>query len=330
MPKYSRLSFEERVRIEIYRSEGQSICEISRKLKRNKATISRELARFPFTYRAKKAEAQTIYFQRHRRKWQSKIENNPRLEREVVSHLRKRWSPEQISLYLKREFANDKSMQASHETIYTYIYVLSRGQLKKQLISYLRQKKKTRRREKPSVRRTSRDPDMISIEERPKHVEDRALPGDWEGDLIIGKGHKSAVGTLVERKTRSLILIPLGSDYRAETVRKAFERALKTLPRHMRQSLTYDRGSEMSQHKLFAKNAKMKVYFCHPASPWERGTCENTNGLIRDYFPKGTDFSQISRKEIKRVQDQLNERPRKTLGFRTPKEAFNEEILALR
>jgi IS30 family transposase len=331
MRKYARLSFEERVKIETYFWEGFSQSEIARKLERNKSTISRELWRFQSGYMAYRGERQARYFQRTRRRWQTKIDKNQRLKNEVYSCLRKRWSPEQISLYLKRTYTKDHTMQVSHETIYTYIYALSRGELKNELINLLRQKKKARKR----VKRKSRKPtqkvlDMISIDERPKHVAQRCVPGDWEGDLLIGKNHGSALGTLVERKTRAVFLVRLGKGYSPSKVRRAFERTMKTIPEQMRVSLTYDRGIEMGEHKLFTKNTKMKVYFCDPASPWQRGTCENTNGLIRDYFPKGTDFSRISKKELERVQDQLNERPRKTLGFKTPKEVFNEEVLLLR
>lgn len=205
--------------------------------------------------------------------------------------------------------------------------MLPRGELKKELTKYLRQKKKSRYRRKGIYDKRGTIPEMISIEERPKEVEDRAIAGHWEGDLILGKRHQSAIGTIVERKTRTVIMVPLKS--RAmEDVRKAFEKELKSLPRQMKKTLTYDQGKEMSEHKLFTKNSKMKVYFCHPASPWERGTCENTNMLIRGFFPKGTDFSKVSRKELKQVQRWLNERPRMTLNWRKPLEVFNEEILS--
>lgn len=167
---------------------------------------------------------------------------------------------------------------------------------------------------------------MISIEERPKEVEDRSVAGHWEGDLIMGKGHRSAIGSIVERKTRTVILVKLKAKD-ATSVRKAFEKELKSLPKQMKKTMTYDQGHEMAEHKLFTKNTKMKVFFCHPASPWERGTNENTNMLIRDYFPKGTDFSKISKKELKRVQYELNERPRKTLNWKSPLDVFENEVL---
>ena len=193
--------------------------------------------------------------------------------------------------------------------------------MKKELSSYLRQKKLVRNYYKRKAHQREFE-DMISIEERPASVAMRTVPGHWEGDLIIGKEQKSAIGSIVERTTRFLILVPLkGRD--AETVRKAFSRELKQLPKQVRLSLTYDQGSEMSQHKLFTKATKMKVYFAHPHSPWERGTNENTNMLIRDFFPKGTDFSQVPRYRIKKVQAMLNERPRKVLNWENPANVFN-------
>ena len=212
-------------------------------------------------------------------------------------------------------------MQVSHESIYTYIYILPRGELRKELISYLRQGRRGRQRRKRDTDERGKIPNMVSIHERPKEVEGRTVPGHWESDLIIGKANASAVGTLVERTTRTTILVPLKAKD-AETVRKSFARVVKRLPKEVFRSLTHDRGSEMYEHELFTKNTEVQVYFADPQSPWQRGTNENTNGLIRDFFPKGTDFSTISTREIKRVQRLLNERPRKILNWRTPKEAF--------
>jgi IS30 family transposase len=227
---------------------------------------------------------------------------------------------------LRKKYAEKPTMQISHESIYTYIYLLPRGELKKELIGYLRQKKKSRYPRKGSNDKRGKIPEMISIEERPAEVADRSVAGHWEGDLILGKGHKSAIGTIVERKTRTVILVKLKAKD-ATSVRKAFERELLSLPKQMRKTMTYDQGHEMSEHKLFTKNTKIKVYFCHPASPWERGTNENTNMLIRDYYPKGTDFNTISKKELKRVQYELNERIRKTLDWESPLDVFQREIL---
>lgn len=326
---YHRLSQLDRIKIEFYRSEGFSISTIAYKLKRSKSTISRELARFLDGRRYRSETAQDLALLNEQRRIKRKKLDNPKLFNEVRECLKKRWSPEQISMALKLKFPNDETMQISHESIYTYIYVLPRGELRSEMMSGLRQEKAVRtKRSKLSHKRRGRIIDMISIEERPKDVANRSLAGDWEGDLIMGKDHKSAIGTLVERKTRLVFLVQL-KDKKATDVRKAFEKTLKKLPSQVLTSLTYDQGNEMSEHKLFEKNTKMKVYFCHPSSPWERGTCENTNGLIRDYFPKGTDFSTINKKELLRVQNELNERPRKTLKFRTPKEVFNEEILKI-
>jgi IS30 family transposase len=212
-------------------------------------------------------------------------------------------------------------MQVSHESIYTYIYILPRGELRKELISYLRQGRKGRQRRKRDTDERGKIPNIVSIHERPKEVESRTVPGHWESDLIIGKANASAIGTLVERTTRTTILVPLKAKD-AQTVRKSFARVVKRLPREVFRSLTHDRGSEMYEHQLFTKDTEVQVYFADPQSPWRRGTNENTNGLIRDFFPKGIDFSLVSTREIKRVQRLLNERPRKVLGWKTPKESF--------
>jgi transposase, IS30 family len=215
-------------------------------------------------------------------------------------------------------------MRVSSEAIYSYLYVLPRGELKQVLLSCLR-----RRHKRWHKRSVDRGPSprkiegMISIEERPKEVEERTVPGHWEGDLLIGRNRQSALGTLVERTTRTTLLIKL-KRRDALTVRKAFARKAKRLPSEMKLSMTYDQGREMAQHRLFTKETRMKVYFAHPASPWERGTNENTNGLIRDFFPKGTDFNKVPLREIKHVQHLLNGRPRNVLNWDTPYEAFQK------
>ena len=232
-----------------------------------------------------------------------------------------RRSPEQIAQYLKRRYPHDMEQQVSHETIYTYIYVLPRGALRKELISYLRQGRNGRQRRKRDTDERGKIPHMVSIHERPKEVASRTVPGHWESDLIIGKDHASAIGTLVERTTRTTILVPLRAKD-AVTVRKAFARTVKRLPKEVWRSITHDRGSEMAQHELFTKETAVQVYFADPYSPWQRGTNENTNGLIRQFFPKGTDFTKVTTKELKHVQKLLNERPREVLGWQTPKETF--------
>jgi len=324
---YTRLSSEEREEISRCLAQGQSFGQIGKKLDRKTSTISRELSRLrynPRSYRATFAGEIAVKRRNHRVKIPPKLVRNKRLRTYVITHLKLHWSPEQIAARLKIEYPNDMNMRASHETIYTYVYCLARGELKKELIATLKQQRTSRERPrgKNSRARYSPIPDLVSIEERPKAVEDRIVPGHWEGDLIIGKGGQSAIGTLVERTTRALILVPLKSK-QADHVAQAFAHELRKLPEQMKLTLTYDRGSEMARHMLFTKATTMKVYFADPHSPWQRGTNENTNGLIRQFFPKGTDLPS-SRKEIKRVQDLLNGRPRKVLEYRTPYEAFSK------
>jgi transposase, IS30 family len=221
------------------------------------------------------------------------------------------------------------TMRISHEAIYQYIYVLPRGNLRKELLSCLRQERKYRRRKRTNTAKEDdmrgRIADMLSIEERPKEVADRTIPGHWEGDLILGKYKRSALGTLVERTTRTVILVPLKAKD-AVSVRKAYVKALRSLPKELTKTLTYDQGKEMSQHKRFTVDTDITVYFAHPGSPWERGTNENTNGLVRQYFPKGTDFSKIPVKRIKHVESELNDRPRKVLHWKKPNEVFYQLV----
>lgn len=325
MKTYKRLTFEERVKIESYFNIGWTIIRISDKLSRSKSTISREISRYPFSYSANKAQVQCDKNSRLHN-YTRRLDVNDRLFNLLYRFLKKRWSPQQISVYLKMEYGDQPDMQLSYESIYTYIYLLPKGELKRELISYLRQKKKSRYRRKGANDKRGKIPEMISIEERPAAVEKRSIAGHWEGDLIMGKGHKSAIGTIVERKTKTVLLVKLKAKD-ARTVRKSFERKLRTLPQQMTKSMTYDQGVEMSEHMLFTKHTKIKVYFCHPASPWERGTNENTNMLIRDYFPKGTDFNKVPAKELLRVQNELNERIRKGLEWKSPKDVFKKEIL---
>lgn len=329
MKDYLRLSPYERERIYRGIQKGHSYRSIAIELSRSVSTICREVNRNLHKYNIPE-HGYSVFAAQHfadyraasRRKGKCKLHKEPKLFNLVKSKLRDRWSPEQISRYLREKFKDDPSMQLSHESIYTYVYVLSRGNLRDELIKYLRQSRPERR-PKGSSKRRPRMLDMISIEERPKDVEDRTIPGHWEGDLIIGKGHKSALGTLVERTTRYTILVPLKAKD-ATTVRLAFAKELKRLPKELRHSMTYDQGTEMSEHRLFTKSTKMKVYFAHPHSPWERGTNENTNMLVRDFFPKGTDFGTVSRYRIKRVQKLLNTRPRKIINWQFPEDVFAE------
>ena len=324
---YTRLTFNDREEISRGLWHNEKLIEIAKRLGRQASTISREVSRHGGRkqYRARKASEQA-YFSRKLKRTVPKIELVPALKSYILTGLRQQWSPQQISNRLREEYPSEQTMQISHESIYTYIYILPRGELKKELISYLRQKRKLRenRRGKHAEEKRGKIPDMLSIEERPAEVADRSVPGHWESDLIMGKGNLSAIGTIVERTTRTLILVHLGAKKDATSVRLAFARELKSLPTQMKLSMTHDQGREMIQHKLFTKQTKIKVYFAHPHSPWERGTNENTNGLLRQYFPKGMDLSKVTRKELKFVQDRLNGRPRKALGYWTPYERFAE------
>lgn len=325
LTKYCRVTLEEREEISRQLAVGISIRKIAYHLSREPSTISREVNKSSFdryTYRAIVADRLTR--KRKRRQGRKRIlDKYPKLKALVLSKLKLRWSPEQIANYLKNMYSVNRSMRISHESIYRYLFVATKGALKKELLSYLRQQRQCRRKHSSKRGKNSGIPNIVSIKERPTEVEDRIVPGHWEGDLLLGKSRRSALGSLVERTTRTTILVPLVS-YHAPDVRMAFAKEIKKVPKQMRQTLTYDRGREMVEHKLFTKETKVKVYFCDPQSPWQRGTNENTNMLIRQFFPKGTDFTKVTRKEIKYVQKLLNERPRKVLNWRTPKETFNQ------
>ena len=327
MKSFKHLSLRERETISKYLSQGLSCNEIGDLLGRNGSTISRDIIKNNMTkqtYWAIDADFHSDC-RKEKPKRLKKIENNVLLKAYIHSGITLDWSPQQIANRLKEAYPLDMSKRASHETIYTYLYCLPRGTLKKELMSHLRRERKERQKRGTVHKMRRMIPDMVSISERPAEVAPRIIPGHWEGDLVVGKGHKSAIGTLVERTTRIVILVPLKTKD-AHSVREAFEKEVAKLPQQMKQSLTYDRGMEMFEHKLFTEHTKMKVYFADPYSPWQRGTNENTNGLLRQYFPKGTDLSLVSRKEIKRVQNRLNGRPRKVLGYKTPYESFNSLI----
>lgn len=302
---------------------------IANRIGRAVSTIARECACVPGRYRAHQAQRTSVIRAASRKRGKTKLAKNGPLRHYVESRLSDCWSPAQIATRLETEYPLDMTMRISPETLYQYVYVLPRGSLKKALIKGLRQERKYRRtRKKQGVRvpeTRGRIADMLSIEERPAEVIDRIVPGHWEGDLIIGKYKQSAIGTLVERTTRYTIIVPL-KEKDAESVRKAFAREIRTLPKELTKTLTYDQGKEMSEHKKFTFSTGMQVYFAHPGSPWERGTNENTNGLIRQYFPKGTDFRTVSVREMKRVQRSLNGRPRKVLQFATPQESLNQYV----
>lgn len=332
MGLYVRLQYLEREEISRCFARGGSLREAARQIRRHPSTLSRELHRTGYsklTYRAIKL------FQGPRERYNNpppprrflKIERSPVLEEFIRKGLKQYWSPQQIARHLKKAYPDNKAMQLSHETIYQYLYVLGRGELKKELTRYLRRQRPYRRKRLITQDdRRGKIPEMISIEERPAEVADRSVPGHWEGDLLMGPGHRSALGTLVERKTRLVLLVPLKRKD-AVSVREAFAQAIRRLPNQLAKSLTYDQGSEMYEHQRFTLETQMKVYFCHPHSPWERGTCENTNGLLRQFFPKGRDLNTVSFKEIRRVERLMNGRPRKVLDWESPSEAFERVVL---
>ena len=311
MTRDTRLSLAEREEISRQLAAGSRLRAIARQLGRAPSTIGRELRRAErtrSTYRATRGQ----HVARRSAQRPRKLMTHTRLQVYVHAQLAQRWSPEQIATRLKAKYPDDPTMQVSHETIYTYVYVLPRGALKRELLRALRHRRTHRRVRRSRPERRGNIPAMLSIEERPAEVADRTVPGHWEGDLIVGRRNASALGTLVERTTRTTLLVPLRAKD-ATSVRQAFAREMRTLPQQMARSLTYDQGKEMAEHRLFTETTGIQVYFAHPHSPWERGTNENTNGLIRQFFPKGTDFSQVSRRAIKHVQDLLTGRPRQVL-----------------
>lgn len=325
---YKRLSLSEREEISRSLVCGKSLRETAKRLSRSVSTISREVNRAGvnrYTYRAARSERRAARNAGKRKSGRYKLRANQRLWEHVQARLALRWSPEQIAQSLKKEYLADEAMRISHEAIYTYLYVLPRGELKRQLLARLRRERKYRRKRKGIAKTERKLKDMVSIEERPAEVADRSVPGHWEGDILLGKNRQSALGSLVERTTRFVLLVRL-CNRTAKEVRKAFAREMKSLPAQLKRSLTYDQGREMAEHKLFTRETKMKVYFAHLGSPWERGTNENTNGLVRQFFPKGTDFNKVTRKEIKAVADMLNGRPRKTLNWKNPCEAYQQVL----
>ena len=328
MKKYQRLNDLEREEISRMLSRKCSLHDIAKVLGRHVSTISREVRAGScnqYTYRAAKAQKRAGRNASKRKSGKYKLNDNLELWTYIRKKLQKKWSPRQIAEELKTDYPEDMTMRISPEAIYTYIYILPRGSLKKELTTCLRRNHKRRYKQSKEVKIERKFEDMLSIEERPAEVADRIIPGHWEGDLIVGKNNRSALGTLVERTSRTTILVPL-KNREALTVAKAFAKEVKKLPAQMKLSMTYDQGREMAKHKLFTNITDVKVYFAHPRSPWERGTNENTDGLVRQFFPKGTDFNKVSRYEVKKVQGLLNGRPRQTLGFKKPYQIFNQLI----
>ena len=317
------LSLSEREEISRSIVANLSIRTIAIQLERSPSTISREINRNGGCqcYRAAKAEQNAL--DRALRPKACKLVLNRQLSAVVGVKLKRKWSPQQIAGWLKRENSGDEFNQVSHETIYRSLFVQARGALKKELQACLRSKRSIRRAKTSTLKGIGLGamPNAISIRERPASVEDRAVPGHWEGDLIEGSG-KSFIATLVERHSRYVMLVKL-KDKRSDTVVSALIKQAHKLPDELYKSLTWDRGSEMTNHQRFTLETNIKVYFCDPQSPWQRGSNENTNRLLRDYFPKGTDLSVHSQRKLNWVARELNERPRKTLEYETPADRFN-------
>jgi transposase, IS30 family len=314
--------------------EKASIRAIAAELGRSPSTVSREIRRNGTIdprgrrhYRPHAAQSRAEA--RRPRPKPGKIAQNPELRDFIQDRLTIRWSPEQICQALRSQFPDRPEMHVVHETVYQALYVQGRGELRRELARALRSGRARRR---PHRQAASRQPrfttPMVMISERPAEVCDRAVPGHWEGDLIIGKDGKSAIGTLVERATRYVMLLHLPGDHGAESVRDALVTTAQTLPAHLKRSLTGDQGSEMAAHGSFTVATGIPVYFCEPASPWQRGSNENTNGLLRQYFPKGTDLSVHSPEHLAAVAAELNARPRKTLGWETPAERLHKLLAA--
>jgi IS30 family transposase len=322
------LSLAEREEISRGVFAGQSLRSIAASLRRAPSTISREINRNGGRQRYRANVADQAAWDRAHRPKTCKLAQNPALARLVASKLQLAWSPRQIAGWLKRTYPNNETYQVSHETIYRTLFIQARGALKKELLQHLRRTRRMRR----SRHHTQKTPDhgritdAVSIRERPAEAEDRAVPGHWEGDLLFGSKN-SQIATLVERHSRYVLLARVTSKD-TETVINALIKQAHKLPRELYKSLTWDRGSEMADHKRFTLDTDIQVYFCDPQSPWQRGSNENTNGLLRQYFPKGMDLSTVHQNRLNAVARQLNERPRETLNFETPAERFNQCVAA--
>lgn len=324
---YTHLTESEREEISRGLAAGETLRGIADRLGRNPGTVSREFRRngtgFPSGYRAHAAHRRAERRARTPRR-ERKLLTASVLWTEVVTGLHQEWSPEEISMRLRREYPQDMTKRVSAETIYATLYILPRGTLRQELLSHLRRRHRKRRKRGQLLHdRRGQIPHMVSIHERPAEVEDRRIPGHWEGDVLVGRYHQSVLGVLVERTTRlTLLAKPRSRD--AADVRAAFVRAFRKVPSGLRKTLTYDRGKEMVEHEKLAAQAKIEVFFCDPQAPHQRGTGENTNGLVRQYFPKGTDFSAVTSRDLRFVMDRLNTRPRTVLDFQTPSEVWKE------
>jgi IS30 family transposase len=324
----SRLALTLAEREEISRAvvAGQSIRSIAATLGRAPSTVSREIKRNGGHERYRASQADQLAWDRARRPKACRLAMNRKLANIVAGKLQLQWSPEQIAGWLKQAYAGEEDYQVSHETIYRSLYIQARGALKKELLDHLR-RSRAMRRSRHHTQKTDnhgRIVDAISISERPAAAEDRAIPGHWEGDLLFGS-HNSQIATLVERQTRYVMLVKVaGKD--TETVVNALIKNARKLPQELYKSLTWDRGKELADHKRFTLATQIQVYFCDPQNPWQRGSNENTNGLLRQYFPKGLDLSTYSQAKLNEVARRLNERPRKTLDYETPAQRFHQAV----
>jgi IS30 family transposase len=321
------LTLAEREEISRAIAAGQSARQIARALGRSHTTITREINRCGGRRRYRAHAAEREAWRRARRPRPTKLELCPQLRELVQERLVDDNSPEQIAGWLRIEYPDNEQMQVSHETIYRALYVQARGSLKRELTQHLRRGRSKRYARSQSSKRQGQGKitEMVMISERPPEIEDRAVPGHWEGDLLIGSKN-NAIATLVERSTRYCQLVALPEGATAERVCEALSQSITTLPAQLRRSLTWDQGSEMSEHRRFSVETGVDVYFCDPQSPWQRGSNENTNGLLRQYFPKGQSLEGVTQQRLDKVAAKLNRRPRKTLGFRTPAEKLTELI----
>jgi transposase, IS30 family len=323
-PRQGCLIIQEREQILLGIGCNESLSGIARSVGRSASTVTWEV-------NANGGREHYSAWRAHERARQAALRPKPcklrrgKLLREVSRRLEQLWSPEEIARRLPLEYPNDPQMRVSHETIYQSLFVQGRGELRRELARCLRSGR-TARRSRGHSKNLGRLPDMVMISERPAEVEDRAVPGHWEGDLIVGEGNRSAVGTLVERTTRFVLLLHLHGARSAEAVDAAMRKAVATLPDELCRTITWDQGKEMANHVDFTIATDIPIYFCDPHSPWQRRSNENTNGLLRQYLPKGTDLFKVSAAELRRIQRSLNGRPRKTLGYMTPSEKFTEFV----
>jgi IS30 family transposase len=317
-----RLSFEDREEIFAGIVSGESDSQIARRIGRHRSSVGREIQRCGGRARYRPLRAEALAQRLAARPKPGKLSESQRLREEVEAGLGKRWSPQQISARLKVKYPDDLEMRISHETIYQSLYVQSRGELRRQLCAQLRTGR-TARRSRSRIEARGQIVGMVPIAQRPPEVDDRRVPGHWEGDLILGAGRRSAIATLVERQTRYVMLARL-DDRRTDTVITALSQRIGQLPAHLARSLTWDQGKELSAHARLSSQTGIQVFFCDPHSPWQRGSNENTNGLLRQYLPKGTDLAIHDQAALDQIAAELNGRPRQTLGWMNPAEKMTE------